>query len=398
MGQAQIKAHEDASEQDIASFLENGKDATSAELIFSGMDGIRKIVGDDVWPLAVLNINNAIASKLGEYLTDGDKLFKLNDAKYVIGIVSCGPHDAASIMRKVAESLRRRFLGEDGRAQIRIEVIINGAVTSNDDLADGDIGVQAVPAPQPSDASATDLDAPVYLPIWDGQNKILAAYAVGYWSHTESGFIEDEADPATVDEDVALARLDAAAIRETAVLVEDFFANAFAMQMIIQVHYRAFRTATGRDLILNAMRSIPDNVRKVFTAFITGVPTDLHPSVIENKLGAMRPLIDAVAISVDDWDEPTRRLASADIFAGVSLALPPDARERTRLIDMMPSFCRDVRVMRKVACVSQVRNRLEIDDAMAAGMRLISGCGVGQPVDIPGNMVRCKAGDLPYRP
>lgn len=419
-------------ERALADVMAGGQGA-SAKLAILSLTHIRDKIGDAEFTRVQRRVHLAVQTVIGKLLGSGDKLFRIGEETYVVIVGSMDIDKAQTLIQQGCTTLAKMFFGQEEYGDIMVKAEVTEIVTDGsreprrfeitatpkeptaklteiklEDRPKAKSGISLVPINQKAKSQrnwvsmsnmvdeALELDLN-FVPTWDATRKVLSTFTAGDWRALENGQFQDCIAEISGGNHAALAELDAQVIRQTTEILQELFQNKFALLVLLPVHFTSLSTQAGREIVIDALREIPEDLRKIFTVEILGTPEDMGTSLLADRISQIKPYSRNIVLSIENWNAATMRLAACPGVSAVALFLPKPGPLRTRLLQNLPTFTQAVHKMKKLPAAVQLHNHAEIDMAVNAGITFLTGTGVGMPEDLPGNMVRCTSKDLPFK-
>lgn len=416
-------------EQAIANLM-SGDEGASARLAFLSLAHVRQKIGDEEFVRISDRIHLAIQTIIGKLLGSEDQILRVGEETYVILVRSMEFEKAEKLIEEGCEALARLFFGEGQLDDLTFTAEVTEVLPLGTNATPRRFEISAsVKDPKAKVVDATPQTKPLkhstvpikagrsttaqwrpmaaavrsaedlelnFVPTWDASKKVLSTFAAGEWVATADGQFEDKLATTAGKNYSLLAEYDAQVIRQTTDIVCELFRNAFALLVLLPVHYRALTSPAGGELISSALHDVPEHMRRLFTIDILGTPQDMSHNLLADKLNPLKALGYNIILSIDTWNAATAKLVGCTGVDVAALFLPPGGQIRERLLGDLKEFSATVRGIKKIPAIVQVHNKQEIKLAVQAGITYLTGTGVGMPEDLPGNMVRCAMEELPY--
>lgn len=402
---------------------------TSARLAVVSLSQVRARVGEEEFSRVRKRINLAIQTVLGKLLSPADQVLQVGSETYLVLVRSMAFEDAQALIQQGCDALARLFFGDETLNTITFQADLSEVLPPHTSREPQCASISTTPAephskpvtPDQSEAPApetsftpssskpasrwrsmatstqTGIDFEInYVPTWDATNKVLSTFTAGCWAANMDGQLHDKLHELADGNATTLAHLDAQLVEEACDILAELFSNAFALLVIIPLHYSALTSTAGREIIASALREIPPHMRKLISLEILGTPLDMDPRVLSDKVSQLKTFARSIVLAVDDWNPSVDRLAKAADVSAVGLFLPRQGPARQRLIGSLGEFATSMQRAKRIPALIQVQTKSEIHSAVDAGVTYLTGSGIGLPEDLPGNMVRCSMSQLPY--
>lgn len=420
-------------ERAIADLMADGKGA-SARLAILSLSHIKDKIGELEFARVRRRVHLAVQTVIGKLLGSEDKLFRIGEETYVIVVRSMDIDKAQSFIQQGCTTLAKMFFGQEEYGDVMVKAEVTEVVSENSIKAPMHFEITATPNEPEAKVTEVKLDTQIrakssislipmehkakrerhwismadvandtlelelnFVPTWDATRKVLSTFTAGDWRTLGDGQMQDCLMEISGGRAAALAELDAQVIRQSTEIVQELYQNKFALLILLPVHFAGLSTQAGRDTVIDALRDIPDHLRKLFTVEILGTPPDMDPSLLADRIGQIKPYSRNIVLCIDNWNPPAARLAACPGVDVVALFLPKPGSLRKRLLGELKEFADEIHRMKKFPAAVQLHTADEVRAAVTAGITYLTGTAVGLPEELPGNMVRCTIKDLPFK-
>ncbi len=415
-------------EKEVDRLLQEGQGA-QARMALVSLASARRTIGEEHWARAERRIHTAIEVVMGRVLKNDDLLLRAGEDTYMVLIRSGNVDHAAEMIKRGCDSLATLFFGEGSLGTIGFEAEITEVVPPGSGRTPRRLGVQGTSdqAAAAAAGSRTEIEAANiaeaearrkseaargldertssvfdaefdFMPVWDARHGVMSTYAVGVWQESQGqGRREIYERWSHHDDDECFFQYDIQALEKSVAAFEALKAAGHAALFVSPVHFRTLQSVAGRKAFMEAARRIPPEFRKFMGIRLIGIPGDMSPNLLADRVGPLRNFFGKTTLVLSEWGNDERVLVKAQNVTSVVVNLPDVANRRVDLLHRIEAIRTEVPRGKRELVIGGVVNAYEAELARDAGADFIAGPQVGPLLKEAPPAFRCSIEGLPIR-
>lgn len=415
-------------EKEVDRLLQEGRGA-QARMALVSLASARRTIGEEHWARAERRIHTAIEVVMGRVLKNDDLLLRAGEDTYMVLIRSGNVDHAAEMIKRGCDSLATLFFGEGSLGTIGFEAEITEVVPPGSGRTPRRLGVegksdQATAAEAASRggheaSSAADAEARRqteaargldertnsvfdaefdFMPVWDARHGVMSTYAIGVWQESQGqGRREIYERWSHHDDDECFFQYDIQALEKSVAAFEALKASGHAALLVSPVHFRTLQSVAGRKAFMEAARRIPSEFRKFLGIRLIGIPADMSPNLLADRVGPLRNFFGKTTLVFSEWGGGERVLAGAQYITTLVVNLPDVANKRVDLLHRIEAIRGEVPRGKRELVIGSVVNAYEAELARDAGADFVAGPHVGPLLKAALPAFHCSIQSLPIR-
>jgi hypothetical protein len=152
---------------------------------------------------------------------------------------------------------------------------------------------------------------------------------------------------------------------------------------MVPLSWKSLARTPSRLKILEHLATAPEEIRRFLIPILTGIPSDLLPSRIDERVRELRQLHRAVGCCVDIRRRDLRQLKGLG-FHSVGVALPATDMSETEVVGAMDGFLDAIAPLKVKSFASGLTSRSLVIAALASGFDYLSGRAIAASDGIGG--------------